>query len=45
VSTVQYYLIDATSFTRLIYVGQAKDTLAKICNKTAMVECCLSSKM
>jgi len=33
---VQYYLINASSSTKLIYVGQAKDILAKIYSKTAL---------
>jgi len=36
VSSVQYYLIDVSASTRLIYIDQAKDIPAKIYNKTAV---------
>ena len=36
------YLIDASSSAKLIYVGQAKDILLKIYNRTAVAECFLS---
>ena len=38
-------MIDASSPTKLIYVGHAKDILAKIYDETAVAECFLSSNM